>query len=306
MKTKLRILFIAMLFGQAAHAQTVEYKAKDFTHKLSPFKLSVTGAFNIGINVGILAQGQVGKIGYTAIAQRAISPHLFLTKDNVANPDNVKAIRYLEGGIDYFFSDKTKDGGGKVKIDVSSSTYFHAVCDKRKLTGLHGGLIHYNQTVAASNTSDGLYTFKTLSGNAPTSQTVYYFNTNSNYLFAGIVFKKVIKTTVSSDGWKYFRHMGRRIYMDALIGGSSYEKIPVGSSVYSLGSTQTSPVGYRLGFEWDQMGTVTTFEIGQRPQRYALGLPGFNYMMLSFSFNIYHGDKTYAMSKKYTEKKSGN
>lgn len=288
-------------------AQNVEYTTTDFSNKLSPLKLSVTTAFNVGINGGLLVQGAKGKLGYNVNLQHAISKKMLLPKDNVVNPDNISAIKYFEAGLDFFFADVLKERGARVKVETSgnmySSTYFRALCNKRKLTGLHGGLIRYNQTVAGKNTGDGLYDFKILNGVAPNQDQVFYFNTISNYIYAGLVFKKVIKSTVHSDGWKYFRHQARRIYMDMLMGGTSFDEISTGTNVYTLGTKQPGALGYRLGFEWDQQGVVTCFEIGQRPRRYALGLPGYNYVLLSFSFNFYHSDKTYAMSKKYTEKK---
>jgi hypothetical protein len=287
-------------------AQTVNYTVKDFTDKLSPCKLSLTTAFNVGLEAGILAQGAVGRLGYTAMYQQAFSKNMFLAKENVVNPENASPVRYIEAGLDFFFSDRLRENRARVKVDYSStsysSKYFMARCHKRKLTGLHGGLIRYRQTVSASDdaNAEGLYNFETRQGVQPVQNQVYYFSTSSNYLFAGLVFKKVIKCTVNSGGWNYYRHYGRRIYLDALIGGTSFQPVQSGGNEYALATRQPSPLGYRVGFEWDQMGVVTRIEIGQRPQRYAIALPGYNYFMLGFSFNFFKGDKTYAMSSKYT------
>ncbi len=305
------ICILQMLFtipSVALFSQTAEYKTTNFTDKLSPLKVSITALSldNIKPQVGLLVQGAKGKLGYEVFYRQDIAKKLFTPKDNVVNPENLKSMKYLEGGIDYFFVDKLKKDESDVRIEAGFTTtvyrYFDAVCDKRKQFGIHAGLLHYNQTAGASNASDGTYEFVTTSGAAPSAGQIYFFRSNSNALVAGLVFKKIRKASVSYNGYKNFRHFSRRIFLDALIGGTSYESIQAANGVYTVKTKQPSPIGYRIGFEWDQMGVVTRFEIGQRPKRFALGLPGYNYFNLSFSFNVFHGDKTYAMSSKYDNK----
>lgn len=309
MKRYPTLLSASWILSGTLQGQNVEYTVKDFTDRLSPMKLSISTAFfDVGLfQAGMLAQGVKGKFGYTAFYHQGLSSTMMLPKDNVMNADNAKTSRFFETGVDYFFADRLKENSAHVKTEVSSTMYstkyFQAICNKRKLTGLHGGIIHYNQTVGVKkNTEDGLYLLETVNGMPPGNDQTFYFNTRSTYLFAGLVFKKVIKNTVNSNGWNYYKHYGRRIFMDVLFGGTSMEEITSGGNTYTLATKQTSPLGYRVGFEWDQMGVVTRFEIGQRPQRYELAIPGYNYIQLSFAFNVFQGDKTYAMSSKYTKK----
>jgi hypothetical protein len=297
-------LCLAAFFLFKTQAQSVEYTTKNYTKQLSPLKLSVIGLSldNFRPQFGLLAQGASGKLGYTVMFRTDFFKNAFIPKTGVVNVENLKPAWYAEATADYFFVDDVKENEGKLRLDVEGTggkKYYYADCDIRKQIGFHAGLQNYSLTTISKNDPEATHNWVTKSGTPPSNSSIFLFNSNSTGLIAGLVFKKVRKATVNSDGWNNFRHLGRRIFLDLIVGGTSYETISSGGSTYTVKSKQPSPIGYRVGFEWDQMGVVTRFEIGQRPQRFALGLPGYNYINLSFSFNFYHSDKTYAMSAKY-------
>lgn len=308
MKTKFKSLFFLfqILICFITNAQSTSYTVDDHTHKLSPFKLSFTMlAFdNLGIQYGLLGEGVINdKLGYNFCYRRSLSKYLFVAKkEDVGNQNDIKTSNYFEASIDFFMVDKLKDGA-RMKVDVGGDLYttrfFIASVNKRIQNGLHGGILTYNKMYFSSKdtTSDANIYFENEKGKLKTTGTIYGTNSRNISFFAGFVFKKVKKATIHSGGWKYYKHMARRFYMDALVGFTTLHDISINSGTYVAKPVRSSPIGYRIGFEWDQMGVVTGFEIGMRPGVQYL-YPFYNYVNLNFSFNLVNGDKRYGMRNK--------
>jgi hypothetical protein len=307
-KTLLRVF--ALFISIWGNAQTVTYSVDNYTEELSPFKPSLTllGLEAIKPQFGFTIEGAIGKrLGYNTAFRHDYFKNLFTPKSNLANPDDKRAGNYFEASVDFFLTNKIKEGSSPLRIVTSSSTYgnysytryFTAYVDKRTQFGLHAGVYYFNRSVFTGTTEDPVLELTDIkTGIEAPNTTNYTVNTNNPALFAGLVFKKVRKATIHSDGWKYYRHMGRRIYMDALFGATSYKDVVANGNTYEVSAVKSSPIGYRLGFEWDQMGVVTGFELGYRPGVNYTAIPGFNYWNLNFSYNLFNGDKRYAMRNK--------
>lgn len=312
MKRFLLIYTLLLLINNIAFSQEkVSYTAIDYTDKLSPFKISLTllSLDAMAPQVGATVEGVIAKkIGYNICYRRSLSKYAFITNKNyVLNKTDVKFSNYLEGGIDCFMFDKIKDNG-TVKVTTSewvngNTSYtesFKAFVKKRKQKGIHFGLINYNRMFfTSSDTSEiGNVVFTNDNGEKLKPQRATYgTNSINNVLYAGFVFKRVIKSTVSSEGWRYYKHFSRRFYVDVLLGNTTFNKIEVNGDSYTATSSKTNPLGYRLGFEWDNMGCVMGFEFGMRPG-VQYDMPYYNCFNLNFSFNIINGDKRYAMKLK--------
>lgn len=309
MKKTLLIVF-ALFISIWGNAQTVTYSVDNYTEELSPFKPSLTLLALDGLKpqFGFTIEGAIGKrLGYNTAFRHDYFKNLFTPKDNLANPDDKKAGNYFEASVDFFLTNKIKEGSSPLRVVTSSANYgnysytryFTAYVDKRTQFGLHGGFYYFNKSVFTGTTEDPVFklTDAKTGTPAPTS-TNYTINSNNPEVFVGLVFKKIRKATIHSDGWKYYRHYGRRIYMDALFGASSYRDVVTNGNTYEVSALKSSPIGYRLGFEWDQMGVVTGFELGYRPGVNYTAIPGFNYWNLNFSYNLFNGDKRYAMRNK--------
>lgn len=307
---KLLLSIPALLLFVFTNAQTVTYSVDNYTQKLSPFKPSITllGLESIVPQFGLTIEGAVGKrLGYNTVYRRNYLKNLFTPNDNLANPDAKETGNYFEAGLDLFLTDRVKKGSSELRVVTSSATYgnytytrsFRAYVDKRTQFGLHGGIYYFNRSLFTGTTEDPVLELTdTKTGTKAPTTTNYTINSNNPALFAGLVFKKVRKATIHSGGWKYYRHMARRIYMDVLLGQTSYKNVTINTTTYEVKAIQSSPVGYRLGFEWDQMGVVTGLELGYRPGVNLTAMPGFNYFQLNFSFNLLNGDKQYAMRNK--------
>lgn len=306
---KLLLLYFACTLAPLLHAQTINYSVDNYTEKLSPFKPSVTLMTLDGLipQYGFTIEGAIGKrLGYNTAYRRDYIRNFFTSEDEIGNIDAERKTNYFEGSIDFFLTNKIKEGSSPMKIVTSSSTYgnytyskyFTAYVDKRTQFGLHGGFYYFNKGVYTKDAgADGDFTFESKNSNTLPDDRIYIVNSNNSAFFAGLVFKKIRKATIHSDGWKYYRHYARRIYIDALIGGANYKDVIANGVAYSATPVKAMPIGYRIGFEWDQMGVVTGFEFGMRPGIVLL-FPFYNYFNLNFSFNLFNGDKRYAMRNK--------
>lgn len=298
------ILFV-FAFSKEFQAQSVDYTVTDFSQNLSPFKISATVALEAILpQYGFLIQGTIGKrLGYSATYRRNMSKFLFMAdQDEVGNPEDIKTGQYFEADVDFLLTDKSK-AGAKAKITTESNVYseksFIARVNKRRQWGLHGSFFTYNRPYfTGANPNEGnLITLSQNNIDFVPNGTSYGSNMRNFGLSAGIVFKKTKKSTVHADGWNHFFHQGFRFYVDALFGITSFEDVVVNSVRYEARATDSTPIGYRLGFEWDQMGVVTRLELGSRPGVQFL-YPFYNYWNLNFSFNLYGGDKRYGMKSK--------
>lgn len=309
MKKTLLIVF-TLFISFLGKAQTVTYSVDNYTEELSPVKPSLTLLALEGLlpQFGLTVEGAIGKrLGYNAAYRRDYVRNFFISKDEIGNIDAERKTNYFEAGIDFFFTNRIKEGSSPLRVVTSSSTYgnysytryFTAYVDKRSQFGLHGGVYYFNKGIYTKQTTeDNYFTYTSKNTTQLPDDRTYIINSNNSAFFAGLIFKKVRKATIFSDGWKYYRHYGRRIYLDALVGGASLKDITAGGQTYEVKAVESSPIGYRIGFEWDQMGVVTGFEFGMRPGPQTGIIPGFNYFNLNFSYNLFNGDKRYAMRNK--------
>jgi hypothetical protein len=122
----------------------------------------------------------------------------------------------------------------------------------------------------------------------------YYSNTRTSTFYGGIGYRKLYKAKVKADGWGYFKFKSWKMYADVLTATVNYDPVTdvAGRTHGNITLSNNSNIGYRLGMEEEMMGVTTNIEIGKWPG--SSGIYSFyNYLNLSFRFNIYGGDKKY-------------
>lgn len=264
------------------------------------------------ITAGVLAEGQVSnKLYYIAGFRKGYTRNFFIPKENLLTAQKESRGHVFEAGMELVFADRNDQGSMKI---VTSSTsygnyiserYFTASCDVRKYWSLSGGIMQY-QAPSYLMGRDSVFIQSGTSRVYPSSE--YYLHSNINTFggYAGLTWRKIKKAAVISDGWRYKRFYSTRFYIHMLFAGSKAEDILYNNITYQVDNIKQVPFGYRIGWMWDQMGTVTGLELGKIPhaaidagQEDDLKLTKYyNYFRLTFHFMIINTDKQYKLSQK--------
>lgn len=300
-----KIIFISafLMLGGTLQAQEVTYKAENFNNTLSPFKVSLSAMFYRSI-----LQPAFGGTVEGVIANRVAYHGTFLYSpwNNFAIQhehmndagDKFKKEKYFEAGADLFLFSWTKEGKGKFKVTTSNDgvteRYFIARTDIRKTFAVRGGVVNYNLV--------RYYNYEDLTGTVGGKEGEMAFR-NFTMIggYAGVAFRKIKKARITSGGWIYYKNHQRIFYMDVMTAGGVGNAINYQNTEYKPDS-KIDALGYRMGFQWDQQGTITTWEFGKQPSPTSpKDLPMakyYNYMTLGFSFTLFGGDKRYGMKEK--------
>ncbi|TKB95562.1 hypothetical protein [Pedobacter cryophilus] len=317
----IKMIVLAVFLSTPVIAQ-INYKTQNYTHQLSPVKVSISflNFENIltPITAGILMEGQLkDKLFYNMQFRQGYIRDFTIAPDKLLTTQKESKGTVFETGVDYPFSDKIK--AGKVKVTSSLSfdglntfqeKYFLADCDVRSYWAFSGGLMKnirpkYINSDSSTYIISGGQDIKASDGNFT------HFSQNSNGLYAGIVHRKIKKAVVNSEKWNYRVFYSTKFYAQVLIGSTKIDDIVYNNQTYKIDNAKQEPLGYRIGWQWDQMGAVTGFEFGKMPgitletpvQKSELDKifkhnPYLNYVRFTFHFNIFNGDKSYAMKNK--------
>jgi len=316
----LLLISTTLLLSVRAIAQR-EYTTTNYTHELSPLKVSLTviGIEDVltPITAGLLVEGQLkDKIFYNVQFRQGYLRNFMISKSNLITTQKESKGTVFEAGIDLPFSDKIKPGKVKVTTSLGLSydgnylleKYFKADCDVRKYWAFNGGILYYNRPEYINSDS----AFYIISGNenikAPKDQFTH-FNQSTFGFYAGIVNRKIKKALVKNGGVSYGVYYSTKFYAQALIGNTSIGDIVFNNQPYRIDNSVQMPLGYRIGWQWDQNGVVTGFEFGKMPgvkletpvERSQLSKifahnPFLNYLRVTFHFTLFNGDKRYGMN----------
>lgn len=300
-----KIIFVSafILLSGALKAQEVTYKAESFNNTLSPFKVSLNATFYRSMfqpAFGATVEGVIAnRIAYHGTF--LYSPwNNFLIKYEPMNDagDKLKKEKYFEAGADLFLFSWSKEGKGKFKVTTSNDgvteRYFIARTDIRKTFAVRGGVVNYNLV--------RYYNVEDLTGTVGGKDGEMAFRNFAMFGgYAGIAFRKIKKARITTGGWIHYKNHQRIFYMDVMTAGGVGNAVHYQNTEYKP-DTKIDALGYRMGFQWDQQGTITTLEFGKQPSPSGpKDLPWakyYNYMTLGFSFTIFGGDKRYGMSEK--------
>ncbi len=316
------LLNLLLFISNTSQSQTISYKTENYTHNLAPFKLSLSflNFENIltPITAGVMVEGHVkDKIFYNAQFRQGYIRNFTIAEEKLVTTQAESNGTYFEAGVDFVFAEKIKNG--KVKIVSSSSfngsstseTYFKADCEVRRYFALSGGVIQYIRPKYVNSDSSEYIVSKGVDIKAP-KDNFTHFNQSTSGLYVGIVKRKIKKVIVKADdGYNYRAFYSTKFYLHALVGTTSIDDIIIANKTYTIDNAKQNPIGYRMGWQWDQMGVITGFEFGNMPgvtletpvakseidQLFKFN-PFFNYMRLTFHFAIFNNDKNYLIKKK--------
>lgn len=315
-----RILAIAgfIIVYHSVLSQSVSYRVENHTHELSPYKISFsfmnleTGFFPI--TAGLAAEGQVNdKLYWSMQFRKGYIRNFFIPASNVLTTQKESRGRIFEAGAEWVFSDEDDQGALKIVTDQTSygnyisQNYFIAGCDKRKYWAWSGGIMQYVIPHYVNGT-DSAYILSGAEKIYAPGENYFHFNLNTFGGYAGITKRKIRKAAVISDGWRYKRFYSTRFYVHMLIGASAAGDVIYNNRTYTVDNLEQFPLGYRIGWQWDEMGAITGLELGKLPtaglktnssSTDALGKLSryYNYFRLTFHFTIINGDKQYKLKQ---------
>lgn len=134
------------------------------------------------------------------------------------------------------------------------------------------------------------------------------FNQSTGGIYAGIVKRKIRKVVVTRPGLYNRLYFAKKFYAQALIGRTSVNDIIYNNQTRTVDNIRQMPIGYRIGWQWDENGVVTGFEFGKMPEveletpveqsslnKIFSHNPFLNYMRVTFTFTLFNGDSRYGM-----------
>lgn len=315
-------LTLLFVFQNIVKSQSISYKTENYTHNLAPFKLSISflNFENIltPITAGVMVEGHVkDKLFYNAQFRQGYIRNFMVATEKLITTQAESNGTYFEAGVDWVFADKIKKG--KLKIVTSSSfngsstsqTYFKADCEARRYFALSGGVIQYIRPKYINSDSSEYIVSNGVDKKAPNDKFTH-FNQSTSGLYVGITKRKIRKVIVKADdGYNYRAFYSTKFYLHALVGTTSIDDIIINNQSFKIDNAKQNPVGYRMGWQWDQMGVTTGFEFGNMPgvtletpivkseiDNLFKFNPFFNYMRLTFHFSIFNNDKNFYIKNK--------
>lgn len=319
MKFFTKLLLISILFSlyNSAQAQTVEYKTENYTQELAPLKISISPLsfenFISPITAGVMAEGYLKKkFFYNVQFRLGYVRNFTIDKEKLVTTQKESKGSFFEAGIDFPFYNKAKPSKLKVVTNTVNygnskhESYFKAVCEKRIFWSLSGGVMQYGR--ARYNNSE---TSNQFIANGvivqPGVGNFTHYNQNTFAAFAGISKRRIKKAIINSNGTNYRRFYSTKFYAHILFGATSMGDVVIDAKVLAFTNAKQSTLGYRMGWQWDEMGVVTGFEFGKMPEirletpiveseiSQALNKNPFNYVRFTFQFVIFNNDKNYKL-----------
>ncbi len=314
-------LLSIVCFGAKLSAQSIEYKTQNNLHDLAPVKISLAvlsmETFLYPITFGGRVEGQIlDKLHYQANYRQGVIRNFMIPSDNVLTTQKESKGLYIDGSVELVFRDKTKTGKVKVITDnyndglYSSQKYFMAGCDVRRYWALSGGISQYARPKYVNSDSSE---YIISGGNIflPAKDKFYHSNISTTSIFAGLTFRKIRKSVVNSGGYNYRRFYAKRFYIQLVSGLTSVGKFTYNDQSYKIDNIKQDPLGYKIGWQWDEVGVVTGFEFGKQPgitmnipkgsediSNIFINNPFLNYMKLTFHFDLWNTDKNYHQKNK--------
>lgn len=289
-----KLAIIPILLVSTVYAQKVNYSyVFNDPLKLDPLKVYLdVGAIDGFIGAGLHSNYYVTKdLRVEAIARYG---YLYFgsKEDGRANSSEISAPFYVEAGGQYYLTEKLKKKEKKYAVTVSSfgntTTSLPLKAKVGMARGVRGGVFFY-KNVAAANSDNP---FKTTEGDLSDPEKSMFTNYTSTGLYAGYARRKTKKVKVDIDMYGTRRNfMCNTFFVDFMTGTTSLKDVVYQGTTYDVNESSKAALGYRLGWEWEELVSSVRLEMGLRPGYLAFGDIPFNYMMLSMGFTIVGGEK---------------
>jgi len=292
-----KMLLLTAFLNQTAQAQNVNYTIDhNDPNDVRPLKaylqfLSMEG-IALGAGVGaayspfkqLVLDGQFRMTYWDVLA-------VGKTSDDFASEQKKSFKPYFEGGGSLFLLSKVKEGKGKAKITLRSDAYsekFIVVrCDKRRMRGVRGGIMYYNN-IYNFNDNGKVFTSSDDQLIKPPSGKYFSVATNSFTTYAGICTRKTKKIEVTPLGYGRRRWFSDSyLFADFLVGATTISDIDFNGQVIDTKGTAKTNTGFRFGAQVNQQEVVTRIEGGLRPG-VGIGQP---YFLFTFAATVYGREK---------------
>lgn len=210
-----------------------------------------------------------------------------------ASTNEIKSTFHGEANAQFQFASKVAKKERKTGIIVAgnatSKTTVKVPAKKFKSYSVRGGLMMYRNTIVG--TKDNPFKSNGLDFYDVVGDKNLVANETGTCVFVGYTGRRVKKVGIDADGYgKRRAFLSRFFFMDAIIGGTVLSDVQYNNLTFDIKDTKRSNVGYRVGWEWEENGTLTRFEMGNRPGFNSTAMP-FNYVMLTFGFRVYGKEK---------------
>ncbi len=293
---KKSIFILAILLSISATAQKFKVNYTYYFNeptKVSKQKIYLDILAMEGITIGAGVHGFYSPIKLITLNGLFRYQYLdFITKSaDKASTNSVKSSFHGEASAQIQFAGytrkKEKRTGVILSGNMTSKTTLSVKAKVYRGYSARGGLMVYRTPIIGRDSqfiSNGQYVWD--------KDKPLYSNQTGTAFFVGYSGKKVRKVGVDADGYgKRKSYLSRIFFADLIMGGTVLSDVVYNGTKYDIKDTKRDNTGYRLGWEWDENGTITRFEVGKRPGYNAQSIIPLNYFLLSFAFTIYGGEK---------------
>lgn len=326
----LKICGALMLTPLCVNAQMVNYKTDNKTRKLAPVKVGLTLAFATGnqIMAGGIVQGNLaGKLFYHGEYRnslvRGFSSSGYAGSSDLVTTQNELKGGYWEAGAEWALIDKVHEGDATFKVVTGTSGFgtqqyehsFRAICDKRTLITVGGGLFGLTHNYYLDDDTAHYFMSGVTKLKSPADKAMHTAITTTG-VFAGVSFRKIKKAAISSGGYRYRKLRATSWSFQAMTGTSRAQDLVIGGTTYPISGTSQAALGYRILWRAERGPTSTCVEFGKmphlkfdnnnNPDLSLFGPEGIstfaNYFRLSFNFILYGNDVRYGLKQKKSKK----
>jgi hypothetical protein len=300
------VFFVFMLMN--AQAQVVKYNVDNRTDQLSPFQIGLTllgmENFMTPITAGVYADFRLtDKIVLNGQVRKGYIKN-FLIGESIASTQEPGKGFYMEAGADLLLLDKVLPGKGDVTVDFSSTKFFKAATDKRRMIGFSGGVFEYSRPRYCFCDKEEYVISNDNFIKAPADKPLFVYAENTMGIFAGITRINIRKSiiTYNQNTVKYYRM--NKFYLQALIGRTGTGNFTFNGTDYKIDNAeQLQPIGYRIGWFVQEKSISAGLEFGVMPGTYlkTTELPTVetnyypNYFKFTFGIVLFGSDMRYKM-----------
>lgn len=298
MKRALLLLFTSasfMAFSQKTHYTYYFNDPTKLTNKKVYLDVLTLGAGGVGAGVHGYYQ-PIKNITINALFR--YSYYDFIKSAEKVSTNSVKSSFHTEANAQLQFASKIAKKERKTAVilagSATSKTTIKVPAKKYKTYNLRGGVMMYRNAIAG--TKD--HPFRSNGADFYVADKNLVTNETGTCFFAGYAGRRVKKVGIDADGYgKRRAFLSRVFFMDAIIGGTVLSDVQYNNLTVDVKDTKRSNVGYRIGWEWEENGTLVRFEMGNRPGFNGTAIP-LNYVMLNFGFRVYGKEKFIFADKK--------
>lgn len=221
---------------------------------------------------------------------------LGVDKENIVSDSKGGLNPYFEGGVNFYYTNKIKEGKGKAKLTLSGGYKYEKFivirCNKRRMLGLRGG-VFYSQS--ALNIGGNKQRFKSEDGTIITPPNGKYFSVAANTFgtYFGLSTRKtkhVVADVTGYGGRRWFSDSF--LFADLLLGATTLSDVNYSGQTLDTKGTEKASIGFRAGAQVNQKNVVTRIELGVRPNVVGVSSKiGMPYFLFTFAATLFGTEK---------------